>query len=156
MDVDAKRLKLPVRRAHDITTLEHLLAEVYPHSAILLVQELIPGDSFGVSAVCDRGRPVAWFAHRRIREMPPSGGVSTVCESIPLPRRHVDACMKLIEDTSWHGPVMFEFKGDPEGDAWLIEVNGRLWGSVQLADRLRSGCSVADVSARGRAITLSL
>jgi len=63
---------------------------------------------------------VAWFAHQRLREKPPTGGVSTLCESIPLPQRYVDECLKLIRSTEWHGPVMFEFKGDPHGGAALI------------------------------------
>lgn len=133
MPVGGRRVKLAVCKVRDGTELDALLRCRYPDGAELLVQQAVAGHSFGVSAICDHGRPVAWFAHCRIREKPPSGGVSTVCESIALPRRHAEHCLRLIEETAWHGPVMFEFMGDPEGNAWLIEVNGRLWGSVQLA-----------------------
>ena len=133
MQVGGVRLKLPVRRAADRSSLDLLLTTTYPEDAELLVQQAVSGASFGVSAVCNHGRPIAWFAHKRIREMPPSGGVSTLCESVPLHPHHRDSCTQLIEHTNWHGPIMFEFMGTPEGQAWLIEVNARLWGSVQLA-----------------------
>ena len=38
----------------------------------------------GVFALYDHGKPVGFFAHRRIREKPPSGGVSVLSESILL------------------------------------------------------------------------
>jgi predicted ATP-grasp superfamily ATP-dependent carboligase len=34
----------------------------------------------------------------------------------------------------WSGVAMVEFKYDPAtGEAWLMEINGRFWGSMQLA-----------------------
>lgn len=130
--VAGRRVKLSVAGAGSSAELDARLRE-FPTESDVLIQESVTGSGFGISAVCDRGNPVAWFAHRRIRELPPSGGVSTLCESIPLPVRHQRHCLALIEATHWHGPIMFEFKGDPEGPAVLIEVNGRLWGSLQLA-----------------------
>jgi predicted ATP-grasp superfamily ATP-dependent carboligase len=77
--------------------------------------------------------PVAWFAHRRLREKPPAGGVSVLCESVP-----VDPVMRgyaegLLSAAGWFGPAMVEFRVDPDGKPWLMEVNGRFWGSLQLA-----------------------
>jgi len=34
----------------------------------------------------------------------------------------------------WHGPAMVEFRDEGNGGApWLMEVNGRFWGSLQLS-----------------------
>ena len=49
-----------------------------------LVQEYIPGDGRGVFVLMNRGRLRAAFAHRRLREKPPSGGVSVLSESVAL------------------------------------------------------------------------
>ncbi len=130
--VAGQLVKLSVSGARSPRELDERLREL-PIDSDVLIQESVTGAGFGISAVCDRGNPVAWFAHRRIRELPPSGGVSTLCESIAIPSRYQRHCLALIEATTWHGPVMFEFKGDPDGAAVLIEVNGRLWGSLQLA-----------------------
>jgi hypothetical protein len=87
-----------------------------------------------VFVLFDRGRPCAAFAHRRLREKPPSGGVSALCESIALDPALLDHAVRLLGPLAWHGVAMMEFKQDRRtGDAFLMEVNGRFWGSLQLA-----------------------
>jgi predicted ATP-grasp superfamily ATP-dependent carboligase len=99
----------------------------------LLVQECIRGEGQGVFALYDRGRPVAWFAHRRIREKPPTGGISVVCESVPLDAHMHAHAERLLTAAGWHGVAMVEFKVAADGSPFVIEVNGRFWGSLQLA-----------------------
>ena len=42
--------------------------------------------------------------------------------------------VRLLEQFDWRGPAMVEYKLDGEtGEAFLMEVNGRFWGSLQLA-----------------------
>ena len=55
-----------------------------------LLQACVSGEGAGIFALYDRGRPLAFFAHRRLREKPPRGGVSTLSESVgftKLPQR---------------------------------------------------------------------
>ena len=93
-----------------------------------LVQERVSGEARGVFAVYNRGRPTAFFAHRRLREKPPTGGVSVLSEgSRPDPALGARA-HRLLASVAWHGPAMVEFKGD-----YIMEVNARFWGSLQLA-----------------------
>jgi predicted ATP-grasp superfamily ATP-dependent carboligase len=82
-----------------------------------------------------RQRPaVCLFSHRRLREKPPSGGVSVLRESVavdPVAGQHARA---LLDSLNWHGVAMVEFKQDErDGQLKLMEINGRLWGSLQLA-----------------------
>ena len=49
-----------------------------------LIQERIVGPGIGVFVLCDHGRLLAAFAHRRLREKPPSGGASVLCESVAV------------------------------------------------------------------------
>lgn len=110
--------------------IQSLRPEEYP----LLIQERIQGPGVGVFACFDRGKPVAWFTHRRIREKPPSGGVSVLRESAPLDPAAVDHATKLLTHLGWHGVAMVEFKRDDRnGSLRLMEINGRFWGSLQLA-----------------------
>ena len=110
--------------------LDTLPAEAYP----LLVQQRISGEGLGVFMLTQSGRPVASFAHRRIREKPPTGGVSVYRESVPLRddvRRGAEA---ILGHYGWSGVAMVEFKEDrATGTPYLMEVNGRFWGSLQLA-----------------------
>jgi predicted ATP-grasp superfamily ATP-dependent carboligase len=99
-----------------------------------LIQERIEGPGQGVFGLFDHGRPCALFAHRRIREKPPSGGVSVLRESIPLSKPMRDYAVSLLEHVKWHGVAMVEFKVDRvTGAPMLMEINGRFWGSLQLA-----------------------
>ncbi|HUG97543.1 MAG TPA: ATP-grasp domain-containing protein [Gammaproteobacteria bacterium] len=99
----------------------------------LLVQEFIPGHGAGVFSMYGEQGPVAWFAHRRLREKPPSGGVSVLCESTPVDPAMRDYAERLLSTVNWFGPAMVEFRIDPDGKPWLMEINGRFWGSLQLA-----------------------
>jgi predicted ATP-grasp superfamily ATP-dependent carboligase len=46
----------------------------------------------------------------------------------------VDAAEALLGDVGWQGVAMVEFKRSARaGRGYLMEVNGRLWGSLQLA-----------------------
>jgi predicted ATP-grasp superfamily ATP-dependent carboligase len=113
--------------------LQELHASAYLQSTPFMLQEFIPGHGAGVFCLYDRGEPLAFFAHERLREKPPEGGVSVLCES-----RAVDPVMsgyasKLLGAVKWHGVAMVEFRVSPSGEAYLMEVNTRFWGSLQLS-----------------------
>lgn len=98
-----------------------------------LLQELVPGHGEGLFLLMERGDPRAAFAHRRLREKPPTGGVSVFSEAIePAPALRA-GCEGLLGELRWHGVAMVEFRRAPDGRAALMEVNPRLWGSLQLA-----------------------
>ena len=124
-----------VRYAQDQTELFRLYRDVdYLSNYPSLIQQRIVGPGVGVFVLCDRGRLLAAFAHRRLREKPPSGGVSVLSESIALDPDLVDQAMRLFGPIEWHGVAMMEFKQDCRtGRAFLMEVNARFWGSLHLA-----------------------
>jgi predicted ATP-grasp superfamily ATP-dependent carboligase len=99
-----------------------------------MLQERVVGPGTGLFVLCDHGRIRAEFAHRRLREKPPSGGVSVLAESIPVDPRLLDQAERLLAPLGWHGVAMLEYKRDAKtGRPFLMEVNGRFWGSLQLA-----------------------
>lgn len=99
-----------------------------------LIQELIMGEGAGLFTLFDRDRHLALFSHRRLLEKPPSGGVSVLSESTALDEEMVDSAGKLLSEVGWEGIAMVEFKRDKrDGRAKLMEINGRFWGSLQLA-----------------------
>src|ERR1051326_8515448 len=104
--------------------------EAYP----VLVQREVVGAGEGLFALRWNGRVVAMFAHRRLREKPPAGGVSVYRESIPLTPELVRAGVRMLDALDWQGVAMIECKRDAHtGKHVLMEVNARLWGSLQLA-----------------------
>lgn len=132
--VDERWIKTSV---HFVSTAEEL-TDLYRRTLYLrnpsLIQQRIEGEGQGVFGLFDHGRPCALFAHRRIREKPPAGGVSVLRESIELPKPMVDYAVRLLERVKWHGVAMVEFKVDRQSTVpMLMEINGRFWGSLQLA-----------------------
>ena len=126
--------KLAVRHAPDATACRAAL-ETLPEGAFpLLVQKRIEGAGCGIFLLHWDGRTIARFAHRRIREKPPSGGVSVYRESISVPSEWMTRAEQLLDTLDWSGVAMVEFKVDRETRTpYLMEVNGRFWGSLQLA-----------------------
>jgi len=128
-------LAATVKYARDEAELTALYRDVdYLAEHPSLIQERIVGPGVGVFVLCERGRLLAAFAHRRLREKPPSGGVSVLSESIALDPELLDQAMRLLRPLEWHGVAMMEFKQDRRtGRAYLMEINGRFWGSLHLA-----------------------
>jgi predicted ATP-grasp superfamily ATP-dependent carboligase len=99
-----------------------------------MIQEKVVGPGTGLFTLYDGNRHLALFSHRRLREKPPSGGVSVVSESVPLDEEMVESASRLLSAVGWSGVAMVEFKRDErDGKAKLMEINGRFWGSLQLA-----------------------
>jgi predicted ATP-grasp superfamily ATP-dependent carboligase len=123
-----------VRYARSVEELKEI-AERYEYfnQHPFMIQEYIAGHAEGVFVLCDHGKPIVFFAHRRLRERPPSGGVSVLSESIEPNPEAQRMARAILETVEWHGVAMIEFKVSAEGTPYLMEVNGRFWGSLQLA-----------------------
>lgn len=98
-----------------------------------LIQGVVLGRGKGVFTLCNHGRAVAWFAHERLRDVRPSGSGSSLRRSAPLSARLRAPAERLLCEMQWHGPAMVEYRDDEAGEPCLMEVNGRFWGSLQLA-----------------------
>ena len=104
---------------------------VYP-----LVQSYCPGIGLGQMFHMKNGAATLSFQHRRIHEWPPEGGVSTVCATVPLDQHSEQRAKSeaLLASIGWQGPAMVEYRFDQRtGKYWLMEINGRFWGSLPLA-----------------------
>jgi predicted ATP-grasp superfamily ATP-dependent carboligase len=126
--------KFGIRHA---ATMDELAAIIRgtPRAAFpLLIQERIVGPGVGVFLLLWDDEILATFAHRRLREKPPSGGVSVYAESIEPPAGLAERSYELLRELGWRGAAMVEYKIDQAtGTPYLMEINGRFWGSLQLA-----------------------
>jgi predicted ATP-grasp superfamily ATP-dependent carboligase len=113
-----------------VALIDRVRSDAYP----MLVQERIVGPGIGIFVLMWNGELRAAFSHRRIREKPPSGGVSVVSQSVALDAALLERSVQLLRDFDWRGVAMVEYKLDARtGTPYLMEVNGRFWGSLQLA-----------------------
>lgn len=117
----------------DKQMLAQTLGEINNYEPAPLLQEIIKGKGYGIFTGAKEGKMFAVFAHERIREIPPEGGESTMRKSISPNKILLEAAEKLIKDLNWTGIAMIEFKGECEERACFMEINGRPWGSMDLA-----------------------
>ena len=123
-----------VKYAESARELERTVAQYeYFQRNPFLIQEYISGQAHGIFSLYNHGKLVTSFAHRRLRENPPSGGVSVLCESVEKNPEAWRMARTLLDHIGWHGVAMVEFKVTADGTPYLMEVNGRFWGSLQLA-----------------------
>jgi predicted ATP-grasp superfamily ATP-dependent carboligase len=106
-----------------------------PGACPVLLQQWLPGEGIGVELLMDHGLPLAAFQHRRIREVPPTGGASSLRESVPIDTVLYDHAIRLLGELDWTGLAMVEFRRGADGVGHLMEINGRVWGSLPLASR---------------------
>lgn len=104
-----------------------------------LVQEWIPGRTTTTVVIAESGTIRTYFQEVRLRTHPSSGGTSTLLRGVDEPRMLAYASA-VIDALDWTGPAMVEFMETPDGEFYLIEVNGRYWGSVPFA--IESGVDV--------------
>ena len=98
-----------------------------------MLQEFIPGYGCGFFALYQRGVCKRIFMHRRIRENPPTGGISCCAESFYDPKLK-ELSLRLLDALQWHGVAMVEFRRDKrDGEYKLLEINPKFWGSLDLA-----------------------
>jgi predicted ATP-grasp superfamily ATP-dependent carboligase len=109
------------------------------HESDPVYQERLPGRGRGFFGLYVDGSCRAHYAHRRVREWPPFGGASACAESL-VDEALYDHADPLLSSLDWNGPVMVEFKEDAAGTPRFLEINPKLWGSLELG--VRSGVNV--------------
>lgn len=116
---------------------EDLAAKIAERLSIagdVLVQEFVRGTGVGFSCFSLNGEALSPFQWQRVREIDPRGSGSSARKSIALDPGAVEASSKLIRAAGFDGIAMVEYKREPDsGRMVLMEINGRPWGSIQLA-----------------------
>ena len=147
-----RRTKFTVSYAMNADDLRRRVSQLPPAAFPLLLQQRIVGAGVGVFLLLWNGEQYAQFAHRRLCEKPPSGGVSVYRESIAIDAALIERSRALLDRFNWSGVAMVEYKRDSStGIDYLMEVNGRFWGSLQLAidagvdfPKLLASCSLGE------------
>ena len=99
----------------------------------VLVQGYVSGIGVGAFLARWEDKPLAEFMHRRIHEVPHTGGASSFRRAWRHEAIMLDA-RTLTSHLGWNGVGMFEYRWNPATDRfYLMEFNARFWGSLHLA-----------------------
>jgi hypothetical protein len=122
-----------VVKAETVAEAADALAALRERFSKVLVQGNVAGRGVGAFFLIWNGQVLAEFQHRRLHEVPYTGGVSSLRESYAHAAIRDDALAK-IGALSWRGVGMLEYRLDEAtGRFHFIEFNGRFWGSLHLA-----------------------
>ncbi len=121
------------RYASTTAEFESAYADISQRSSGVLVQQYVEGEGTGYFALMHNGELRAEFAHRRIRDVYPTGSGSAVRESREPEPEIRRAGLAILEALGWHGVAMVEFRWQKGKAPVFMEVNGRFWHSLPLA-----------------------
>jgi predicted ATP-grasp superfamily ATP-dependent carboligase len=107
-------------------------ADICQRSSAVLVQQYVEGEGAGYFALMHHGELRAEFAHRRIRDVYPTGSGSAVRVSVEPDPEIRRAGLAILEALGWHGVAMVEFRSQAGKPPVFMEVNGRFWHSLPL------------------------
>ena len=122
-------------RVRYVNTVDELRRCVHDFRAAdtIICQEYIHGTGFGFFAFMSDGEPVATQMHERLWEYPITGGPSVLARTVDDPPVKALA-LRLLGGPQWNGLAMVEFKrSSADGRDRLMEINPRLWGSLDLS-----------------------
>ncbi len=113
-----------------------------------LVQEYIDhsGGHYSIGTIFDaNSTPVATHVYEETKQYPVSGGPAIEAISISPPS-WTETLLQLLEDVGWIGPAHMDVLFDPKSnEPKLLEVNPRLWMSIQVA--ISAGVDVPNIMA---------
>ena len=130
---DGRYVKGSNKVVWSLEEVEDCVAELSHRRCGVLLQSLVPGQGYGCFRLRDQGETVLSFAHRRLHEVPWTGGVSAMCEPASVESIETDTSA-LLEGIDYRGVAMVEFRGNEQSGFYFMEINGRLWGSLGLAE----------------------
>lgn len=94
-----------------------------------IIQQFVDGIGVGYSFYCNKGTIVNGYGHKRLAEYPVTGGSSTY-RTHYNDQRMYDVSSRIVKSLDYTGFAMFEFKLTHNNELYLLEVNPRIWGSI--------------------------
>jgi predicted ATP-grasp superfamily ATP-dependent carboligase len=107
--------------------------DISSRASAVLIQEFVAGEGTGYFALMHHGELRAEFAHRRIRDVYPTGSGSAVRISVSVDPEIRRSSLAILSALRWHGVAMVEYRKRSDSSAVFMEVNGRFWHSLPLA-----------------------
>jgi predicted ATP-grasp superfamily ATP-dependent carboligase len=127
-------LRVYARLAHDRAAAERQAAAIERLGGEPVVQAFVPGELEALTVVADRdGALVASVQQRADRIWPAFTGGSVRAVTVPVDAALRERVGALLREVGWFGLAQVQFQRPSGGDPVLIDLNGRVYGSLSLA-----------------------
>ena len=111
-----------------------------------ILQQPVEGELTALIGLMHDGRLTGRVQQTASRLWPTPSGVSSRAVTVDVDPELAARCERLLADLGWSGIVELQFLRDSSGTAYLIDFNGRFYGSLALA--LAAGVDLPDAWAR--------
>lgn len=125
--------RVDARHVHDAAALREAVRAVHATGAEAVLQEPVLGDLGGLVGLMVAGRLVQVVQQRASRVWPAPAGVTARALTVDPDDELVSRTEELLATLGWEGPVQLEFLHPPTGPPVVIDLNGRVHGSLALA-----------------------
>lgn len=137
--IEARRYPSPERAANRVRRIRD--AGLVP-----TVQQVVDGELGAIIGLMHEGRLLGRVQQAASALWPVPSGVSSRAETVPVDEDLAGRAEALLADLGWEGLVELQFLTPPGGVAHLIDLNGRFYGSMALANE--AGANLADAWGR--------
>jgi predicted ATP-grasp superfamily ATP-dependent carboligase len=127
------RMVRSVEYAFDKEELRRRIATLISDSPWPLLQEYVRGIGVGCFFLIKDGKVLARFQHRRLRDINPTGSGSSLRVSVPPDPELMEMSERMLRAIGLDGLSMVEYRLAAGHTSYLMEINARPWGSMQLA-----------------------
>jgi predicted ATP-grasp superfamily ATP-dependent carboligase len=111
-----------------------------------VLQDPVDGHLSALIGLFHDGRLLGRVQQETSRLWPTPSGVSSRAETVPVDEQLATRAVALLTDLGWSGLVELQFLTDAGGEPHLIDLNGRFYGSMALANA--AGPNLPDAWAR--------
>jgi len=102
----------------------------------VFVQEFCNGEEFGFPILFKKGKYVTCMQYKIVRAYPVNGGSPIYRETMKIDPELKEYSIKLLEAMNWDGIAEIDYiKDNKDGKIKLLEVNGRFWASLAIAEK---------------------
>ncbi|MBG6184144.1 putative ATP-grasp superfamily ATP-dependent carboligase [Arthrobacter sp. CAN_A214] len=123
----------------DITAALPQIKRIRQAGAQPVLQQVIRGGLGALIGVFHGGHLSGRTQQLSTRLWPTPNGASARAETIPVDEELARKVEALLSELGWHGLVELQFLTGDDGVPYLIDLNGRFFGSMALANAARPG-----------------
>ncbi len=134
-----RQTRMEARTYSTISAAEPRIRDLQAAGAHPVLQTPIVGRLSALIGIFDRGRLTARVQQESTRLWPTPNGVSTRAVTVPIDESLVSRAEQLLQGLGWRGLVELQFLIDSANTYHLIDLNGRFFGSMRLAETARPG-----------------
>ncbi|WP_194092417.1 hypothetical protein [Ornithinimicrobium flavum] len=113
-----------------------------------VLQRLVDGRLGALVGLMHDGVLTARVQQQASRVWPTPSGASARAVTVPVDQELALRSELMLRDLGWEGLVELQFLIDADGTSWLIDLNGRPFGSLALSESARPGLVDAWVRSR--------